>query len=85
MEIIWKGYDFMRIYNKNQPPKKNPYEGGDFSPALRRKYHDIHKGGSPLSCKEALDELPKEHDEKPEEDHNELPEFIGDLHLRTSR
>jgi len=35
-----------------------------------------------LPCKEPIDELPKEHDEKPKEDHNELPEFIGDLHLR---
>ena len=35
------------------------------------------------SSKEALYKLPKKHDEKPEEDKDQLPEAAGDLHLRT--
>ncbi|MPL77903.1 hypothetical protein SDC9_23763 [bioreactor metagenome] len=37
--------------------------------------------GSPLPSDHALDELPKKHDEKPEEEHDELPKAAGDSHL----
>ncbi len=35
-----------------------------------------------LPCKKTLDKLPEEHNQKPEENEDEFPEFIGDLHLR---